>query len=107
MNVKQVSISSYLDLEKIGKKTEIVHLRKFASRKLLQSIIERCPNLRLITLPEKLFHKSNWIKSYNIPIAISKKGFGRQSLLEKMFLQKAAFSMKFKSLDIKNNEAIL
>ncbi|MEM5777708.1 MAG: hypothetical protein QXJ06_04670 [Candidatus Aenigmatarchaeota archaeon] len=107
MNVKQVSISSYSDISKLDNKTNIVHLRKFASKKLIKNIVERCHNLQLITMPEKLYLKSKWIEKYGIAISISKKGFGRQSILEKKFLEKMAFSMKFKSIGIKNNEAML
>ncbi|MBU5688001.1 MAG: hypothetical protein KQA41_01445 [Candidatus Aenigmarchaeota archaeon] len=107
MNVKQVSISSYSDISKLDDKTKIVHLRKFASKKLIKIIIQKCCNLQLITMPEKLYFKSRWIEKYGIAVSISKKGFGRQSMLEKMFLEKMAFSMKFKSIGIKNNEAML
>jgi hypothetical protein len=107
VNVKQVTISSYSDICKLHKNTEIVHLRKFASRRIIKKIVESCPKIKLITLPEKLFLKSQWIKEYGINISISKKGLGRQSMLEKMFLEKVAFSMKFKSVGLKNNEAFL
>ncbi|MCX8179567.1 MAG: hypothetical protein N3E38_02410 [Candidatus Aenigmarchaeota archaeon] len=107
MNVKQVSIDRYADVKKLNKNIEIVHLRKFVSRKLIKIIIQKCPHLKLVSLPEKLYSKCFWVKDFGINITISKKGLGRQSILEKMFLQKKAFSMKFKSLDVKNNEAIL
>ncbi|MFH8080438.1 MAG: hypothetical protein QXO84_00985 [Candidatus Aenigmatarchaeota archaeon] len=107
MNAKQVSISSYSDISKLNKETRIVHLRKFASKKLLKEILNKCPQLRLISLPEKLYSKHEWIKDFGVKVVISKKGLGRQNFLEKMFLQKMAFSMKFKSIEIKNNEGSL
>jgi len=106
VNVKQVSISSYSDVPKLDLKVEIVHLRKFASKRLIEEILKKCPDLKLITLPEKLYSKSSWIKDYGVQVSISKKGLGRQSMLEKMFLR-ASFSMKFKSTGLKNNEAFL
>lgn len=106
MNAKQVSVSSYSDISNLGSKVEIVHLRKFVSRRLLREILKKCPNIKLITLPEKLYSKSSWIKEYGVEVAISKKGLGRQSMIEKMFLR-ASFSMKFKSVGLKNNEAFL
>lgn len=106
MNAKQVSISSYSDISRLDPKVEMVHLRKFVSKRLVKEILNRCPNLKLITLPEKLYCKSSWLKDYNIAVTISKKGFGRQSMLEKMLL-KASFGMKFKSVGLKNNGAFL
>jgi len=106
VNTKQVSISSYSDISRLDPKVDIVHLRKFVSKKLVKEIFKRCPNLKLITLPEKLYSKSGWLKDYGIAVAISKKGLGRQSMLEKMFLI-ASFDRKFKSILSKNNEVFL
>ena len=106
MNAKQVSISSYSDISRLDPTVQIVHLRKFVSKRLIKEIFKRCPGIKLITLPEKLYSRSSWLKEYGVEVAISKRGFGRQSMLEKMFLR-ASFSMKFKSTGLKNNEAFL
>ncbi len=50
MNYKQEVISSYSDLYKISSNVKIIHFRKFISRKLLRIVIEKCPNLEIISI---------------------------------------------------------
>jgi hypothetical protein len=43
-------LSSYSDLYKISSNVKIIHFRKFISRKLLRIVIEKCPNLEIISI---------------------------------------------------------
>jgi len=51
VNYKQRAvISSYSDLSKLSSNVKIIHFRKFVSKKLLNLVLEKCPNLEIISL---------------------------------------------------------
>jgi hypothetical protein len=43
-------ISSYSDISKLPSNIKILHFRKFVSKRVLSEAIERCPELKIISL---------------------------------------------------------
>ncbi|MBU5689798.1 MAG: hypothetical protein QXM68_00230 [Candidatus Aenigmatarchaeota archaeon] len=109
MNVKQLTISSFNDLEKIKGNERVIHLRKFVSKNILKIICSKCKYLDYVSIPEKIYFKSiNSVKNSDVKIVVVKRNSGRPNLVEKLIQEKnMAFSMKFKSIDIKNKEVFV
>ncbi|MBS3052129.1 MAG: hypothetical protein J4428_02040 [Candidatus Aenigmarchaeota archaeon] len=88
MNAKQVSISSYSDLEKLSPNIKIVHFRKFLNKKLIEKVLLKCPNIKKISCSKSAFRRNSggfgFLEFSNIQLSVSEKDRGRPNLLEKM-----------------------
>ncbi len=84
MNVKYVVISSYFDLSKLSSEVKTIHFRKFVSRNLLKIVLDKCPRLKIISFSRYASRRlhSDFLKSRNIEIKISRKSSGRPNLVE-------------------------
>ena len=82
-----MSISSYSDILKISPETKIIHLRKFASERLVKKIIEKNPQITKISFSRYTASRCNpsifgMIIKRDIEVVIQQKGPGRPNLLE-------------------------
>jgi hypothetical protein len=85
---KIISIASLADIEKLSKKVELVHLRKFCSKRLIKAILERCPRLKKISISPYAFSRvdgSLGMLPDEVDVLISDRK-GRPSILEKLML---------------------
>jgi len=87
VNVKHLSISSYNDVQKISSSVESVHLRKFASVKLIKKILKKNSDIAKIYCSKYVYSRSNshvfdFIENKNIEVVVQTKGPGRPNLLE-------------------------
>ncbi|MBD3155587.1 MAG: hypothetical protein GF368_02935 [Candidatus Aenigmarchaeota archaeon] len=87
MNVKHLSISNYQDIQKISSSVKIIHLRKFASIKLIKKILKKNSGIEKISLSKYVYTRSNshvfdFIEDNDIEVSIRNKGPGRPNLLE-------------------------
>ncbi|MBI4173420.1 MAG: hypothetical protein HY519_01755 [Candidatus Aenigmarchaeota archaeon] len=81
----RVVVSGYQDLQRLHPRVEHIHLRKFASKRLLESIIASCPHLRSISMSRYAYLRCSWLISldiYGLEIAVSKRKRGRPNLME-------------------------
>lgn len=109
MNVKHFTISSFGDLNRIIGDEKIIHLRKFVSKKALKLINSKCRDINFVSVSEKLYLKNKkTIDESNLKIVVIRRGSGRPNLIEKLMYEKNMdFSMKFKSIGIKNKEVFV
>lgn len=88
MNVKQVSVSSYSDLQKLSPHAKSVHFRKFVSKKLLECVLSKCPNVKKISFSKTVFDKNlvllNSFKLVEVQFTVSNRERGRPNIIEKM-----------------------
>jgi len=87
VNVKHLSISNYQDVQKISSSVKVVHLRKFASVKLVKKILKKNSDIEKISLSKYVYSKSNshvfdFIEDKDIEVVVRNKGPGRPNLLE-------------------------
>jgi hypothetical protein len=85
---KIVSISSLADIEFLSEDVLIVHLRKFASKKIIKAIVERCPRLKKVSLSKYAFSRvdgSLGLLPDEVSVLVS-RGKGRPSILDKFIL---------------------
>ena len=79
-------ISSYSDLSRISSNVKIIHFRKFVSKRILNLILNKCPNLKKISLSnyasKRLNHKCMNILSENKIVIKISSNRGRPSILE-------------------------
>ena len=88
MNAKQISISSYADLQKLSPEVKIVHFRKFVSKKLLESLSEICPKIRLILVSENVYSRNSAIiSSIPIKVRVLQRNSGRPNLVDNFLLK--------------------
>ena len=83
-------ISSYSDLSKISSNIKIIHFRKFISRNILNIILERCQNLKIISISNYASKRINSniekiISNKNIELKISSER-GRPNKLRKHYI---------------------
>jgi hypothetical protein len=90
VNVKQYSISSYSDLQKISPQSEVIHFRKFLSKCLISEVLSSFKNLKFVSFSKYAYRRCNKDiielieeKGVNIIIRESK---GRPSKVEKMMI---------------------
>ena len=54
---KRIVISSYADIKNISPSASYIHLRKFASKKQLKSILNICPSLKILSFSEYAYRR--------------------------------------------------
>ena len=89
LRLKQVSIACYDDLAKLSSSVKVVHFRKFLSLRLLEEVIKRCPNLKLVSFSRYAFKRCDekvkeMLVLSGIQVLVNDRSPGRPSMLDKL-----------------------